>query len=60
MLQSFRLYRLDGAGKIVAADWIEAAAEEDALREARIRAAEGRFELWEGRRLVSREGSLPA
>jgi hypothetical protein len=56
-LPSFRLYRLDGAGKIVAADWIEADADEPAIVEARERSAQGSFELWHGQRLVARERS---
>jgi hypothetical protein len=51
-LPTYRLYRLDGAGKIMSADWIEADADEQALDHARERADSGRFELWESRRLV--------
>jgi len=54
VLPSYRLYRLDGAGKIVAADWIAADADDDALRYAEEREPEGRFELWERGRLVGR------
>ena len=54
-MRSFRLYRLDGAGKITGADWIEADAEESAIVEARERIAKGSFELWDGQRLVARE-----
>jgi hypothetical protein len=52
-LPSYRLYRLDGAGKIISADWIEAADDEQARREASDRAEGGRFELWDRKRLVS-------
>jgi hypothetical protein len=45
---------LDGAGKIVAADWIAADADDEALRYAEERSPDGRFELWERGRLVSR------
>jgi hypothetical protein len=55
-LPTYRLYRLDGAGSIVSADWIEADADELALKQARERAGEGRFELWLRNRLV---GSSP-
>ena len=48
------MYRLDGAGKIVSADWIAADADDQAERYARERASGERFELWERRRLVSR------
>jgi hypothetical protein len=55
-LPSYRLYRLDGAGKITSADWIEAEADDQALAHARDRADSGRFELWDRKRLV---GSHP-
>ena len=53
-LSSYRLYRLDGAGKISAAEWIEAAEDGDALRQARGRADGGSFELWQKDRLIER------
>ena len=52
-MPSYRLYRLDGAGKIISADWIEAADDEQAHREARDRTEGGRFELWDRKRLIS-------
>jgi hypothetical protein len=54
-LSAYRLYGLDGSGKIDTADWIEAAAEAAAVAEARARFAEGGFELWHRQRLVHRE-----
>ena len=54
-LAAFRLYRLDGSGKIDSADWIEATAEEAAVVEARARFPRGGFELWHRQRLVHRE-----
>ena len=53
-LSNYRLYRLDGAGKISAAEWIEAAEDADALREAQGRADGGSFELWQKDRLIER------
>jgi hypothetical protein len=53
-LPNYRLYRLDGAGKIANAEWIEALEDDEALREARSRAASGSFELWQQNRLVQR------
>ena len=53
-LPSYRLYRLDGAGKIMSAEWIEAPHDDDALREARSRSRDGQFELWDRDRLVAR------
>lgn len=52
-LPTYRLYRLDGAGKIVSAEWIEAPADEHALNEARQQAGDDHFELWQHKRLVS-------
>lgn len=51
-MPSYRLYRLDGAGKISTGDWIEADSDDDALRQAEERAGGGSFELWERQRLV--------
>ena len=53
-LATYRLYRLDGAGRISAAEWIDAADDEDARAKARDQSP-GRFELWERNRLVERE-----
>jgi hypothetical protein len=53
-LPSYRLYRLDGARKIITADWIEAESDQHALEEAKNRAVEGPHELWERGRLVAR------
>lgn len=54
---SYRLYRLDGAGRINAAEWIDAADDGDARSKARGQCQSGRFELWEGKRLVERPSS---
>jgi hypothetical protein len=53
-LPNYRLYRLDGAGKITAAEWIEAAHDEAALRKANGLDGATTFELWERNRLVAR------
>ena len=53
-MPAYRLYRLDGAGRILSADWLEAAAEGPAIREAHNRGPEGGFELWHGQSLVYR------
>jgi hypothetical protein len=59
-LVAYRLYRLDGAAKIISADWVEADSDEDAVRQAQERAGDGRFELWDRQRLISsfRNGAL--
>jgi hypothetical protein len=54
VLVSYRLYRLDGAGKISSAEWIDAADDKDAAREARLRAKDGTCELWDRSRLIAR------
>jgi len=53
-LASYRLYRLDGAGKIIGAEWIEAADDKDAARQARARSSDATCELWDRSRLVAR------
>jgi hypothetical protein len=53
-LPNYRLYRLDGAGKITNAEWIEAAGDDHARQEARTRSDSGSFELWDKNRLVER------
>ena len=53
-MPNYRLYRLDGAGKITNAEWIEAHGDDHALDQARGRADSGSFELWEKNRLVER------
>jgi len=56
-LPTYRLYRLDGAGRInAAAEWIDAADDEQACAKARGLAASGRYEVWDGNRLVDRGG----
>jgi hypothetical protein len=58
-LPTYRLYRLDGVGKIVAAGWIEADHDEEAMRQAQeeTRASGGTYELWERNRLVAKNGT---
>ncbi|MFL6731664.1 MAG: hypothetical protein ACJ8EP_04905 [Sphingomicrobium sp.] len=51
-MPAYRLYRLDGAGKIVSADWIEADADAEAARQAQELMNGNRFELWQRNRLL--------
>lgn len=51
---NYRRYRLDGAGRIDGAEWIEASDDEEALLKARAQRGPGRFELWQRSRLVER------
>lgn len=53
-MSNYRLYRLDGAGKIMSAEWLEAADDDCAREEARTRSQAGQFELWDKNRLVER------
>jgi hypothetical protein len=53
-LPTYRLYRLDGAGRISSAEWVEAADDEEARSIARRDPACPRYELWQGPRLVGR------
>lgn len=53
-MPSYRLYRLDGAGKIVSAEWVEAADDDAAAQEARERDLPVTCEIWERNRLVVR------
>ena len=59
-MPSYRLYRLDGAGKIISAEWVEADQDDRALDEARTRADGTRFELWDRKRLIAQIGPSPA
>ena len=51
-LLHYRLYLLDGAGRISTAEWLEAADDEEACRKARAQCPSGNFELWQRHRLV--------
>ena len=54
-LPAYRLYRLDGAGQITNAEWLEADVDDDAIRQGRvIMDGAPSFELWDGQRLVAR------
>ena len=55
-LPTYRFYRLDGAGRISAAEWIDAADDDDARSKAGTQAPSGRYELWERHRMIERAG----
>jgi len=57
-LQNYRLYRLDGAGRISEAEWVEAADDSEARSKAQAQCRSGRFELWQRERLVHQPGGL--
>ena len=53
-LPSYRLYRLDGSGKIVSAEWVDAEDDAAAAQQARDRKLPVTCEMWERNRLVAR------
>ena len=53
-LASFRLYRLDGAGRIVSAEWLEADGDDHAQQLARDLKAETTVEIWDRNRMIAR------
>ena len=54
-MASYRIYCLDGAGKIGFADWFEAAGDEAAIVEARrIRPDASGCEVWHRERMIAR------
>jgi len=54
VLASYRLYRLDGAGKISSAEWLEASDDAHAERHARDLGLDVPCEVWDRKRLVVR------
>lgn len=60
-LPKYRHYRLDGAGNISTAEWIDAGSDDEALRSVRERKLPVPSEIWNGKRLVGRvDPNLPA
>jgi len=57
-LQTYRLSRLDGAGRINGAEWIDAAGDGDACSKASAQCPSGRYELWQKSRLVDRSAGM--
>ena len=53
-MSAYRVYCLDGAGKVWAAEWIEAADDAAALDAARRFHTAVRCEVWQGQRLIGR------
>jgi hypothetical protein len=51
---NYRMYRLDGAGRIDGAEWIDAEDDDEARSKARIQRGPGCFELWQQNRPVER------
>lgn len=53
-MANFRLYRLDGAGKIASAEWLAADDDDQALEMARDLNAPTSLEIWDRNRFVGR------
>ena len=53
-MAAYRVYCLDGAGKVWAAEWIDAADDAAALESARHFNQAVHCEVWQGQRLVGR------
>ena len=54
---AYRLYCLDGGGKIDLAEWIDAGGDADAVRQARLLKPDAlKCEIWQGHRLVASLG----
>ena len=53
-MPAYRVYCLDGAGKVWGAQWVEADHDAAALATARQFRNSVRFEIWQGQRLVGR------
>jgi len=51
--KTFRIYCYDAANKLVTADWIEAASDEEAVAKAEAAGFGTKCEVWDGRRLVA-------
>jgi len=57
-MSHYRLYCLDGTGKISGAEWLEAHGDEDAIRSAKDLKKDVPCELWDRNRLVARIPAL--
>jgi hypothetical protein len=53
-LRNYRLYRLDGAGKIASAEWLSAEDDAEAATQARDGGIHSTVEIWDRNRLVIR------
>ena len=56
-MAGYRHYRLDGAGNIAEAKWLDASDDEDAVRQVREQSLRFASEVWKGSRLVARVDS---
>ena len=52
-MKTYRVYCFDAAHKVLTADWLEAASDEEAIAKAQALGFGTKCELWDGRRLVA-------
>jgi hypothetical protein len=57
-MPQYRIFHLDGAGRVSATEWLEAAGDETATGTAKSRETM-QWELWQGRRLVAKRNPEP-
>ena len=51
--KTYRVYCFDAAHRVLTADWIEAASDEEAIATAEAQGFGSKCEIWDGRRLVA-------
>ena len=51
--KSYRVYCYDATHKVVTADWLKAASDEEAIARAQASGFGSKCEIWEGKRLVA-------
>lgn len=55
-MANYRLYHIDGAGKIETAEWLSATTDAEAIDQARVHEVHSSIEVWDRDRLVVRIG----
>ena len=55
-MANYRLYHIDGAGKIETAEWLGATTDDEAIDQARAQEVHSSIEVWDRHRLVVRIG----
>lgn len=58
--KTYRIYAFDGAQRVVSADWIEAANDDEAIAAAQERGFGTLCEIWDDRRLIANLAAKPA
>lgn len=54
--ENYRYYCLDGSGHLHGTEWISGASDEDAVAQVQAKHPDGKFEIWQGQRLVAQLG----